>query len=60
VNETPVVNKAKDRLFTKLAQFLRDNVSLVADARDSNDPWDLLSELQAFKEPRKEKKAKGR
>ena len=34
-----------DDLFRAMRQFVRDNVSLVADARDSNDPWDLLEAL---------------
>lgn len=46
----------KDQLFKKLAQFLRQNVQLVADARDSNGPWHLLAYLQQFEDDEKERK----
>lgn len=34
-----------EALFRGLRAFLRVNAGLVADARDSNDPWDLLEAL---------------
>ncbi len=40
----------KDKLFKALERFLRQNVSLVADTRDSNAPWNLLDRLDRFKE----------
>lgn len=44
----PTRDVRKDRLFRKLAAFLRRNAGLVADARDSNEPWRLLTELVNF------------
>lgn len=38
----------KDQLFTRLANFLKRNVDIVADYRDSNTPWYLLEQLQQF------------
>lgn len=35
----------RERLFQALKRFLRANAMLVADARDSNYPWDLLTRL---------------
>lgn len=43
----------KDQMFVKLANFLRRNAGIVADARDSNGPWDLLEQLDRFEEQRK-------
>jgi hypothetical protein len=40
----------KDRLFSRLAGFLRRNAGIVADARDSNEPWRLLQELDNFED----------
>lgn len=40
----------KDKLFRALARFLRANVTLVADYRDSNAPWNLLTRLQIYEE----------
>jgi hypothetical protein len=46
----------KDKLFQRLASFLRANVNLVADFRDSDAPWNLLSELEDYEEDLKGKK----
>lgn len=37
----------RDQLFNRLANFLKQNAQLVADARDSNRPWTLLANLQS-------------
>ncbi len=38
----------KDKLFARLAGFLKRNVQMVADARDSNAPWYLLEQLNEY------------
>jgi hypothetical protein len=48
----------KDQLFVKLANFLRRNVSLVADATDSNGPWNLLTQLDRYEEQARKTKAR--
>lgn len=42
----------KAQLFVRLANFLKQNVSIVADYRDSNAPWTLLEQLDHYESKR--------
>lgn len=42
------LQKRKERLFRRLVSFLKTNVELVADARDSNSPWTLYGMVKNF------------
>jgi hypothetical protein len=46
----------RDGLFRAMERFIRDNASLVADARDTNQPWNLIERLDRFKQREREEK----
>lgn len=46
----------KQQLFVRLANFLRHNVSLVSDMRDTNSPWTLLEQLDRYEYDHKKTK----
>ncbi len=44
----------REKLIGSLVRMFRRNVGLIADARDSNEPWNLLDRLDRFNDNCKE------